>query len=198
MDKDEVRLVVGMTVYDSVMAETMISMFVALRQLTCPVQLNVCKGTIISNMRNEIIQTSIETGATHVMFVDSDIIFPPDAIATLLTRGKDIIGGMYNNKTLPLTTTIKVLGPDGNILEGTNNFQIPAEPFKCFAVPAGFMLIRLEAIKDMKNPFDFGRTAQGDFIGEDINFCERAQKELGLEVWCDPTFRLGHIGPYVY
>src|SRR6185503_3654210 len=102
MELNDVRLVVGMTVYDSVMPETMISLFVALRQLTCPMQLNVCKGTIISNMRNEIIESSIQQGATHVMFVDSDISFPPEGIEALLSRGKDIIGGMYNNKTLPL------------------------------------------------------------------------------------------------
>jgi hypothetical protein len=62
----------------------------------------------------------------------------------------------------------------------------------------------MAAIKNMKNPFDFGIDEAGElfgkpgeFIGEDVNFCKRAN-EMGLEVWCDPTIRIGHIGEYLY
>ena len=37
---------------------------------------------------------------------------------------------------------------------------------------------------------------QGGF-GEDLSFCLRA-RELGAEIWCDSTIKLGHVGTAVY
>ena len=34
-------------------------------------------------------------------------------------------------------------------------------------------------------------------MSNDWFFCEKA-RELGYEVWCDPTIKLGHIGDYDY
>ena len=32
-----------------------------------------------------------------------------------------------------------------------------------------------------------------DQLGEDLAFCKKAD-ELGIEIWCEPTVRVGHIG----
>jgi len=34
-------------------------------------------------------------------------------------------------------------------------------------------------------------------VGEDVAFCQQAA-EAGLEIWCDPTITLSHIGDYHY
>ena len=34
-------------------------------------------------------------------------------------------------------------------------------------------------------------------MGEDFLFCDRA-RELGYEVWIDPTIKLGHMGIHEY
>jgi hypothetical protein len=44
--------------------------------------------------------------------------------------------------------------------------------------------------------FDFLVTDEG-YIGEDFLFCDRA-RELGFEVWVDPTITLGHMGVQEY
>jgi len=33
--------------------------------------------------------------------------------------------------------------------------------------------------------------------GEDIFFCYKL-RDAGVEVWCDPTIQIGHIGTHVY
>ena len=40
--------------------------------------------------------------------------------------------------------------------------------------------------------FDFKCTPEG-YIGEDFLFCDRA-REQGLDIWLDPTIKLGHMG----
>jgi hypothetical protein len=72
------------------------------------------------------------------------------------------------------------------------------EPFECRAVGTGFMLIRLDAIKDLPRPwFALGTDEQNEVIGEDVHFCDAA-REHGIEVWCDPRIPVGHIGDYTY
>lgn len=196
--ENELKVSIGMPVYDTVNVETMLALILALRNIqNIPIGLNFRKGTYVHQARNEIVKTALEEKATHLMFIDSDLTFPPEGIRMLLDSKKDIIGGMYNMKSLPPVNTIKFADEHGNF-KPVEGMEIKNEPFKCYAVPTGFMLIRLEAIKDMKNPFDFGSLPDGELIGEDVNFCIRAQKELGLEVWCDPRIKIGHIGQYLY
>lgn len=187
---------IGIPTRGEISIETTMCLIYAMQKTPCNVHLNFHKGTYIHELRNDIIKEAIDKGADYMMFIDSDMVFDPDGIAKLLSHKKDIVGGMYNMKSLPLVSTIKLEDENGNRLHSTEA-QIPDKLFKCYAVPTGFMLIRLEAIKNMKYPFDFDREEDGSLIGEDVNFCIRARK-MGLEVWCDPTIKIGHIGTYVY
>ena len=81
-------------------------------------------------------------------------------------------------------------------------------------VATAFMLVRREVFEtlDAAHPewryfdarsertvpclFDFQLTEEG-YIGEDFLFCDRA-RELGFEVWIDPTIKLGHMGVQEY
>jgi hypothetical protein len=44
--------------------------------------------------------------------------------------------------------------------------------------------------------FDFEVTEEG-YMGEDFLFCDRA-RELGFDVWIDPSISLGHMGVQEY
>jgi hypothetical protein len=129
-----------------------------------------------------------------------------DGLSKLLAANKDVIGGIYNMKRLPLTSTIKLAESDGTMssVQSAENVQLD-KPFRVYGVPTGFMLIRLKAIEMMDYPFDFWRKPKEErftddiegLVGEDIYFCEQCRLN-GIEVWCDPTIRIGHIGEYVY
>lgn len=193
-----IKLSIGMPVYDSVCVETMLCAILALRTLPYEIHFNFRKGTYLHDARNQIVKEALKVGATHLMFIDSDLTFPEDGITRLMSHKKDIIGGAYNMKSLPPTSTIKLCDENGEFIS-KKDFEVPADkPFKVYAVPTGFMLIRLDAIKDMIDPFDFGKKENGELIGEDVNFCIRAQKEMGLDIWCDASIKIGHIGQYLY
>jgi hypothetical protein len=81
-------------------------------------------------------------------------------------------------------------------------------------VATAFMLVRREVFEQMvaAHPewkyydkktdrmipclFDFQLTEEG-YIGEDYLFCDRA-REIGFEVWIDPSISLGHMGVQEY
>jgi hypothetical protein len=196
---EPIKIAIGLPTAGNVKIETVLSLVMAI-QKTKNAHLLLCfyKGTYIHQLRSAILNEAREKKADYLMFVDSDVTFPSDGIQKLLDLNKDIIGGAYNMKSLPKMTTIKIAGTDGKKYSAIENFVMPNEPFKCAAIPTGFMLIKLDAIKDLVNPFNYGyREKDGEFIGEDVYFCEKAQ-EIGLDIWCDPTIPISHIGDYAY
>ena len=131
-------------------------------------------------------------GATHLLFIDSDMLFPPTALKTLLSRDKDIIGVEYHKRQFPLQT---VTAYDPKVEKSET------EPFRVGVAGTGLMLIKTAVFKNPKmnkNWFSFGRNAEGkNVIGEDGWFCNTA-KEAGYNVWVDPTIKVLHLGEYGY
>ncbi len=143
--------------------------------------------------REHLAQGALKEEADYLMFVDTDVTFPPDGIARLIDADKDIVGGMYNLKQPEPMSTIKMWNQDRSAFQAVNGQALPKELFEVAALPTGFMLIRLAGLERMEFPFfpcEFG-------MGEDVAFCINAQK-AGLEVWCDPTIQVKHIGDYAY
>lgn len=146
----------------------------------------------ISASRTWLVRTAREKGATHLLFVDSDMLFPTDTLERLLAHDKDIIGVEYNKRKFPLET-VTAYFPD----------QPPKsdEPYKVGVAGTGVMLIKLSLFDNPnldKNWFSFGRNAKGEnVIGEDGWFCNVA-RDAGYDVWVDPTIKVLHLGEYGY
>lgn len=192
------KISLGLVTKGDITIETMMCVIHGIQNLSPhQVLLNFQKGTYIHDLRNRAFRDAVETNADYLMFIDSDVTFPPEAIKKLLDSNKDVIGASYNMKGLPLISTIKVLAPDGSIGIAEEK-EVDPEPFIVYAVATGFMLIKMEKVRNMKFAFDFGTNPDGTMIGEDVNFCRRVREELELDVWCDPTIQVGHIGDYLY
>lgn len=52
--------------------------------------------------RNQIIETYLPyQELTHLLFLDSDMVFPHDIIAQLLAHKKAVVGGLYFHRGVP-------------------------------------------------------------------------------------------------
>lgn len=146
----------------------------------------------IASSRMWLAHQALEKGATHLFFVDSDMLFPPDTLKKLLAHDKGIVGVEYNKRKFPLETVTSYLP----YVEKSES-----EPFKVNIAGTGALLIKTDVFKNPKvdkNWFSFGRNAEGkNVIGEDGWFCLNA-RNAGYDVWVDPTIKVLHLGEYGY
>jgi hypothetical protein len=193
-------ILIGVPHYGGFKAEMACSLVAAVADLSRnghEVALSTRGGPYTHWNREQLGEDAVEAGVGHLMMIDADMMFLPDSIGRMLGRGKPIIGGFYMMKTTPPMNTIKLSDGNGGYL-GTKNWTPPPEPFPVAAVATGFLLISTDVLRTLPKPwFPCEYTDGPDSVGEDVAFC-RAALAHGYEVWCDPTFRLVHIGDYGY
>ncbi len=151
----------------------------------------------IVSSRTWLVLEAIKNGATHILFVDSDMVFPEDTLNRLLAHKKYIIGCEYNKREFPLKGVYEPLEE-----------RSETELYKAKHVGTGMLLIDLTVFANIGRPseenpkgmpwFNFGRDSQGQLaLGEDVWFCNVAQ-DYGYDIWVDPSIKIGHAGEYVF
>jgi hypothetical protein len=167
--------------------------------------------SLISRARNTLTAKFLDTeGSTHLMFIDADIGWEPWHLLLLLDAQKDVIGGLYPMKSLPVKWCVNgIPGQDegpGNLVEvsktGTGFLLMKREVFekldqhpavRPFANDIG---LDPKLNKYMKTYFDTA-VREGRYYSEDWTFCEN-WRDLGGQVWVDKRILLRHTGTYVF
>ncbi len=196
-------VMIGMCTGSSVHAETVTSLIGAmnlLKEKGIPVMLSIQIGGYKAHNMNELVHLGKENKATHLMSIDSDQTFPPSGILRLLDNDKQIIGAHYNERGNPNsakrpTSVIKMADKKGKLI---STDIMPSKLFRCYAVGCGFSLYDMSIFDSIASPwFISGESPEGEAWTEDVDFCRKAQ-EAGIEVWCNPSISVGHIGLCTY
>jgi len=173
--------------------KTFMSFVSAFSRLPFSYKLVVHEGAYCHYSRNKIVSGAINGEATHLMLVDGDLTFPPDSVNRLFTHNRDVVGALYYRRQLPKSPTFSQIS-EGKLY--VPEF-IPDKPFKVFAMAPGFMLINVEVLKKIPDPWFYFENWNGQELGEDVYFCKKVH-EAGFDIWCDPTIDIKHIGDYSY
>ena len=146
-------------------------------------------GTLIYWARNRIAHRAIEGGFTHVLWLDSDMTFKPDIVDDLLWCGKDMVCGAFVSRRQPYGPCVYTSIEDPANMTKVEDFG--TEPFRVDGCGFATVLTSVSLLKAVMDRFDtcFMPTEQ---YGEDMAFCDRV-KQIGGEIWCEPTVRPGHI-----
>jgi len=145
------------------------------------------KSTYVHAGRNILVEQAQALGATHLLFLDSDMTFPYDALARLLSHKKDIVGATYVRRRYPH-------GLLGSKIDGSG--EVPTTGLIQMAeMPTGCLLIKMDCFDLIEKPFFRHKVKDDLMIGEDILFC-RTMTALGKTIWCDMdlSMHLGHLG----
>jgi len=138
---------------------------------------------------------------THLMWIDSDVIFNPEQIITLMNHDKNIISGIYMMSDMRHFATIKKWDEEYFKKHGYFEFFTESdikdrkELLEVDYTGFGFMLIKKGVFESLDYPwfqpkfYDFGTCR--DFSSEDASFCKTI-KEKGYKIFVDPTVRVGH------
>ena len=147
-------------------------------------------GTLVYFARNSLACKAVNENYTHILFLDSDMVFDEMIVETLCFSGKDFVCGAFQSRRRPYNSCIfKSLKP----LERVTEYG--AAPFRVAGCGMACTMISTEILKQVQgkygNCFDPDRF-DGVSFGEDLAFCWRANT-VGAEIWCEPTARVGHI-----
>jgi hypothetical protein len=164
--------------------------------------------SLVPRARNTIAKVMLEKDFTHLMFLDCDLTFPPDAIAKLLSHDLPFVAGMYPKKKKTLDWCVNYIpGEKANeqgLLKiryaGTGAIVVAREVFERMIETYG---PQIEYVSD----FDEGSKTMWDFfsvgvvnrryLSEDWYFCNR-WLEMGGEIFADVRAKFGHIGKITY
>jgi hypothetical protein len=168
--------------------------------------------SLITRARNTLTaKFLLNTDSTHLMFIDADIGWEPWHLLVMLNADKDVIGGLYPMKSLPIKWCVN--GFDGAKTSDDGNLQEVSK------TGTGFLLIKRHVFEKlnkhphvipfkndigldpaldahMKTYFDTG-VRENRYYSEDWAFCEN-WRDLGGEVWVDKRVLLKHSGTYVF
>ena len=162
---------------------------------------HMVSGKRIDHARNEIVEVALRDKAEHVLFLDSDVLFPPHSFQTLLLRQRNnpehkIISGVYWSKSNPTFPLVFVEEGRGSLLDWRIGDYI-----KTWGIGMGLVLIHTDVFRAMEPPWfeiDYGLTVNKETGGissssmtEDLPFCDKAGK-LGFEIWVDTGIQAGH------
>ena len=143
-------------------------------------------GTLVYLARNSLALQAINEGFTHILFLDSDMVFDEEIVENLAFIDKDFVCGAFQSRRRPYGSCIfKTLKP----VERVKEYGV--EPFKIEGCGMACTMISTEILKLVQNTYNTTFNPTEDF-GEDLAFCWRALK-IGAEIWCEPTVRVGHI-----
>lgn len=171
---------------------------------------NLVSGTYVHAGREQMLKGDgrnnglLAQGVTHILWVDTDMRFPKDALARLWQHNVDMVGINYSTRGAPCNyVAIKTVGDDENVgckLETTSDSEGIEE---VDAVGFGMVLMKAKAMNNMPidEPWFWFEylPKRRQMIGEDVYFCSLLKKHGGrIFVDHDLSRKCAHIGQYEY
>ena len=215
-DFSKVHLHLGIPCYGGMVSEPTMTSFLRFVLLASQVGLNwsldtMVNESLVTRARNNLMAKMMSnTQATHFMFIDADIRFNAESILQMIACDKDVIGGLYPKKSLPINYVINLkptVTVQGDIYTvdtmGTGFLLFKRHVYEklCAAHPQAKYVDDIGLGKQyepmMYAIFDCVIDQRGHYLSEDWTFCRRWQ-ELGGEIWAHSKVLLGHNGHYEF
>lgn len=151
-------------------------------------------ATYIHMGREYFLEASIQQGASHVLWLDTDMSVPPDTAIRLARHDQPIVACNYVTRDGSGRFTARRDGQRiATMPESTGLETVDGVGF-------GALLMRVDVMRALTPPwFRHGLNATDGDIGEDLMCC-RALRAAGHTIYIDHDLsqEIGHIGQYTY
>lgn len=186
------KILVAVPTFENIQPETFRSIY-ALHTGEHGVLFDFVKGYDCAVARNSIVKMALDKGADYVLMVDSDIILPDDTILKFLERPVDICFGVYPHKNTTEKKAELFKVSTAHFDQRFKYSELTMNRMEIGGAGFGCAFVRMDVFKDLKYPwFDYVTYENGEFLGEDLYFCDRARKK-GYVLWADTRIRCGHL-----
>lgn len=162
--------------------------------------------SLVITGRNSLVADFMESDATDMVFIDSDIGWKPEDLVRLLQHPVSMVAGIYRKKAPELIYAMEFDDPTSIKADSKTGL------LKAKGVAAGFLRLRRDCIETMIQAYpelkitEKGREqyalfdtslSDGKMTGEDYTFCRR-WGAIGGTIWIDPNIELDHYGMTAY
>jgi FkbM family methyltransferase len=211
-----VKLFIGMPIYGHPTMSFVKCLMELQAKKPCQCEPHVGSGDGVGRTRNVLTAEFLKSDCTHLLFMDSDLIFTVDHVKELLLANQPVVGGFYPKK-------------QQGRLEWVVNPLIPSPPMREDAlqplkyIGTGFLCIKREVFEQMIVAYpelsfreDYGNRGiahdfwsmgvyrpkdnpkdEGRYLSEDWFFCQR-WLDMGGEVFGHTKVALRHQGSVVF
>ena len=160
------------------------------------------QGTILAEQRQELLKLAVENGATHCVFLDTDMRFPKDVISRLVEHDLPVVAANCSKRRRPVSFTAREENPtDPSKLRGVWTEEHSTGIQRVAVVGTAVMCIKADVLTQLEYPwFDQPYMPDQDaYVGEDLFWCGRL-KQAGVPLYIDHDLskEIGHLGKYEF
>lgn len=147
--------------------------------------------TPLYEARNRLVEDALREKTDWTLWIDSDVIPPPNVYEQLRSHNKDIVSGLYFQVTPPFLPIAHLW----YAAENKSDFIRPqdlklGQTYPIYSAGMGCVLVKTEVFKRMEIPwFDH----KPNVVSEDVYFYQKA-KELGYQSYLDTNVLAEHFG----
>lgn len=195
MDQD-VRVVVAIPAYTSVctdMARMLAMLMFHVGHFPPPglrwIAIETQSSSNLPELRHHLARNAmVEHNATHILWIDSDMTFPPDSLHRLLAHGKQIVGCNYARRQGTHFSTARDLERKPMDPNRTGLQQASVIGF-------GVLLTSVDVFAGEYEMPLFAHHDENGYCTEDVTFCNKVRAR-GHDVWVDHDLsrQVCHIG----
>lgn len=157
-----------------------------------------CQTSILPEGRQRLVEDAKSKGASHLLWLDTDMRFPKESLHMLLRHGEKIVGCNYVSRRPPFRFTAADL-------DNKELITLPTDTGLVEVGHLGFGVLLTDlSIFDDEGPwfaFDWYRRDDGKWgaVGEDVFFC-REMRARGHKVYVDQELSaaIGHVGEFTF
>jgi len=158
------------------------------------VTMGLLQSTYVHVGREAFLEQAMHQQATHVLWLDTDMTFPPETAYWLANHDRPFVAANCVMKDPRLLCTAQRGGQRIQTTPASSGLEAVD------SVGLAVCLLRTDVVAQLPRPwFRHGVTAAGVDVGEDITFCQ-ALRAAGVELLIDHDLskEIGHIGQYTY
>lgn len=159
-------------------------------------------GRLLTQMaREKLVKTALETGMDYIVMFDDDMLLPINMIEKFLENMEqkpeiDVLAALAFMRNPPHYPVIYTVIEGYDSVRHTDFYFNQANPnyprdvlIEADAVGFGAVIIKMDLIKKLKEPYFMSTTA----TGEDIMFCVNARKQAKARIFMDTRIKTGHL-----
>jgi hypothetical protein len=155
-------------------------------------------STVLLTQRERLALEAKKIGAEYMLWLDSDMVFPPTTALRLIAHQEPVVAANYVRRQLPAKgVAYKKIGE----WEKPLPFKSQNKLVDIEGIGMGCMLMKTDILDKIPQPwFEFKWTPESnDHLGEDMIFCQKiATAGYGIKVDTNLSMEMRHLGTWAF